>query len=743
MIDATRRRDSPPRGGRTIGSTAAPGPLARSLSLFCVFLLVLAILASSAQMYDHHLPPLPLPQAAAATPNIGLDERLLKPQSSEKVSTGESPLLSSFSPSSLGVEISTLKQDQSSDPLALTAPMNLTRFHEQNTNPQLAASENGNIYIVWEDQASFQVLFSRSTDGGSTFTLPVYLNGQDDQSSDPKIVARNNDVYVVWSNGDTVSFSHSIDGGSTFMQPVTWGNTSSVEMSKGQLAVSRTGDVYVLLFSEDNRNQRIFLVKSTDRGTTFTEPVVVTSNATLGSSQDPQLVLDPRGAVAYVTWYEGDKVMFLKSNSDGISFSSNPQILFAGYTCSSNVSVSTILDEIFATCEFENEELAEGSIPGTHSLLHYRILLYTGSTDNGATFSSAVSLTNKIRSDVYFDSIVKASGDSAYIAYTNYNGQETNKAIYLIKVSDRQTVFHEPFLLNATSGYDKVLAGLEVEGSNVYVVWFDRSPTSDVPQQIFFSGSSDKGRTFSRPVRIGIGPSDSPHLSFAAVGSNLHFGWVAGNISNSVIQYSRLSPFPIGSLLQNDTESSQWEKSVIHRGVMLYNAQNFTEALGAFDTILELNPHNRAAWYDKGLALAALTRYAEAIQAFDNALAIDPNFIPALSNKAATLAQLGRYEEALQSYDMILQLTPNDASILTNEAATLAQLGRYEEALQSYDRALQIEPSHVNALIGKGAVFYDLGRYSDAVEWYEKALAVDPSNLNAQSGKELALAKMR
>src|SRR5579884_2865615 len=55
-------------------------------------------------------------------------------------------------------------------------PVNVSQNQNtENKNPKLAIGENGNIYIVWENFSEDQILFSRSTDGGATFSSPISL----------------------------------------------------------------------------------------------------------------------------------------------------------------------------------------------------------------------------------------------------------------------------------------------------------------------------------------------------------------------------------------------------------------------------------------------------------------------------------------------------------------------------------------------------------------------------------------
>ncbi len=78
-------------------------------------------------------------------------------------------------------------------------------------SPSLAATDNGNLHVVWEAQiASFpsthaEIFYARSSNNGVTWTSPITISqvinpGPDRVFAQPKIVAQGNSVHVAFEN---------------------------------------------------------------------------------------------------------------------------------------------------------------------------------------------------------------------------------------------------------------------------------------------------------------------------------------------------------------------------------------------------------------------------------------------------------------------------------------------------------------------------------------------------------------
>jgi serine/threonine protein kinase len=118
--------------------------------------------------------------------------------------------------------------------------------------------------------------------------------------------------------------------------------------------------------------------------------------------------------------------------------------------------------------------------------------------------------------------------------------------------------------------------------------------------------------------------------------------------------------------------------------------------IAEFDKVIQINPNDWCAWYNRGRKLQALHRYAEAIFSFDKVIQINPNDCSAWGEKGDVLMQVQQYEEAVACYDKFLQMRPNHPNNCESwyyRGDALMELKRYPEALTSYNEAIQIEPA--------------------------------------------------
>ncbi len=206
-----------------------------------------------------------------------------------------------------------------------------------------------NLYIPWKRvvlrDSSTQIVISKSTDKGSTWSVPVNVSSRVTGSSEDTtfgqsfpicVTGPNGEVYVVWNHGIAhgVGFAKSIDGGGTFSEPRIiknyniFGQTkdiSSVDTIpeyrhtvKGKVRAEAypsitcdttngpgRGTIY-LCWSADNP-PNVYFSKSTDDGDTWSNSKIVHSDTTNDQFWH-WLALDPKN---------GDlAVMYLDSRND-------------------------------------------------------------------------------------------------------------------------------------------------------------------------------------------------------------------------------------------------------------------------------------------------------------------------------------------------------------------------------------------------------------------------------------------
>jgi hypothetical protein len=247
---------------------------------------------------------------------------------------------------------------------------------------------NNEIYMTWtqfdgyesanpEDESN--ILFSRTTDGGLTWSVPKKISAvpgdcmDNDQTAEGAVpsVGLNGEIYVVWSRDDTLWFNCSTDGGDTWMpqetpvtlQPGGWVvDIPGIYRCNGMpvTAVDRSdspdrGTLYVNWADQRNGTDDtdIWLIKSTDKGKTWGDPVRVNNDVAGRHQFLTWMTIDQVTGYLYFVFYdrrnyEGTSTdVYLAWSKDGgetienvkiseSSFRPNAKIFFGDYT---NISV--------------------------------------------------------------------------------------------------------------------------------------------------------------------------------------------------------------------------------------------------------------------------------------------------------------------------------------------------------------------------------------------------------------------
>jgi len=200
-----------------------------------------------------------------------------------------------------------------------TAPINISNnsgssgraqlaFGEQvlDDNFDLAIDDAGTIYVAWSDDTSgdWELLFSKSTDGGKTFSKPVNLPKGDTSPRLPDIAIYKGTIYVAWADlskesGD-ISFSKSTDGGQTWSAPINISNNKGFSDAP-DIAIDKDGNIYVVFDDATTKKSQILFSRSTDGGNTFSAPMAIANPAR--DNGFPNIVIDSKGNI-FVAYYE-------------------------------------------------------------------------------------------------------------------------------------------------------------------------------------------------------------------------------------------------------------------------------------------------------------------------------------------------------------------------------------------------------------------------------------------------------
>src|SRR5437867_2600468 len=140
--------------------------------------------------------------------------------------------------------------------LALTPSINVSNDSDLSSNPRVAASLNF-VYVVWQDNTTHQIMIKVSSDLGKTFSPATVLSGSG-SAEEPHLATRLNSVYVTWT--ETVSHHHkqvmfrvSHDSGAAWNTAINLSNDAGKAYRSRVVGVSGT-DVFVTWIDNSNGN---------------------------------------------------------------------------------------------------------------------------------------------------------------------------------------------------------------------------------------------------------------------------------------------------------------------------------------------------------------------------------------------------------------------------------------------------------------------------------------------------------
>jgi len=160
-----------------------------------------------------------------------------------------------------------------------------------------------------------EIFFARSTDGGASFSKPVNLSNSTagaakgrltsqywDNGSLDIITHGDDEIYIAWTEYEgRLWFTRSTDGGETFSEAIHVDGDNDVPARGPSLAVSNTGEIFIAWTVGEDSEADLRLVRSDNGGQSFGETQIIFESE--GHSDAPKIALDNEG-ILHLTYAE-------------------------------------------------------------------------------------------------------------------------------------------------------------------------------------------------------------------------------------------------------------------------------------------------------------------------------------------------------------------------------------------------------------------------------------------------------
>jgi hypothetical protein len=313
--------------------------------------------------------------------------------------------------------------------------------------------------------------------------------------------------------------------------------------SEETLAMSVVFDTHGRLWRASVKDRHVMVDYSIDDGKTFSVPVMVnTSQESIGAEGDsrPKIAIGKKEEI-FVSWtraldkpFSGD-IRFARSLDGGKTFSTpitindNREVIshrFDSLAIGGDGRVYLVwLDKRDLSAAKKKHEPYDGSA-----------LYYTVSEDGGTSFSTNRKIADHSCDCCRIAIAVPVSGAPAIFWRHVYPGNVRDHAFTRLDgKNDVRRVTHDNWKIDACPHHGPALS---VARDGVYhFAWFDNGPQAD---GLFYAHSTDEGKTFSTPLKIGNNAHQPGHADVLSLGSDVWLVWKEFGGEQSVI-YAMLS----------------------------------------------------------------------------------------------------------------------------------------------------------------------------------------------------------
>ncbi|MDG1417282.1 MAG: tetratricopeptide repeat protein [Maricaulis sp.] len=183
--------------------------------------------------------------------------------------------------------------------------------------------------------------------------------------------------------------------------------------------------------------------------------------------------------------------------------------------------------------------------------------------------------------------------------------------------------------------------------------------------------------------------------------------------------------FAIAANMQAEiTDGTLWR----NRGIARSELNMIDPALDDFQRAAQLTPNDFMVHLNLGILYQGMERHTEAVVAFDRVVQLQPGWVGAWLNRSGALLDAGITAAAVQDARRAVELEPENGSTLNMLCWTLIQDGRAETALPLCEMAVEAEPD-IGAIVHSLATAKDrLGENREARRLFARAYRLSPED---------------
>ncbi len=163
---------------------------------------------------------------------------------------------------------------------------------------------------------------------------------------------------------------------------------------------------------------------------------------------------------------------------------------------------------------------------------------------------------------------------------------------------------------------------------------------------------------------------------------------------------------------------------LVDSGRAAMGSGNFPVAIALFKRATEVDPKNKFAWNNLGIAYLATRENDAAIAALQKQIEINPYDEFAYNNLGRAYWQERKYDDAVTAFHKQLEMNPLDKFAHANLGAMYAEWHKYDEAAPELEKAASLTPESPELQVSLGDAYLNLGQDDKALAAFDRAVTL-------------------
>jgi len=152
------------------------------------------------------------------------------------------------------------------------------------------------------------------------------------------------------------------------------------------------------------------------------------------------------------------------------------------------------------------------------------------------------------------------------------------------------------------------------------------------------------------------------------------------------------------------------------RGIILNSMKNYYTSAKEFEEIIEIDPTNRFAWYEKARAYEELEKYDEAVSALDSVLNKYPQFYDAEKLRGDLYANyINDQQKAIEAYLKVWGMQPFNAQPTEKIGKCYSKMNMSDSAIAYFSLSIEISDYPYHTLYLRGVEYYNQAKFDTAM----------------------------